>query len=143
MTDKTDMLADIKRLAIEYPDKSITRLLYRKEGSYSTSEIEKEFGTFAELKRTAGLQHTRQQSQLLNQTARHVSTDHIRALNVERQDFGDKYRKPTGRRYQTVMVCSDLHDIEMDKFWKRVFVDSVSRVKPDIICRGGCMFDLP
>ncbi len=143
MTDKTKIIADIKRLAIEHPDKQVTRALYRNEGKFSTSDIEKEFGTFAELKRSAGLQLTRPQAQLLNQTARHVSMDQIRSLNVERQDFGDKYRKPTGRRYQTVMVCSDLHDIEMDKFWKRVFVDSVSRVKPDIVCLGGDIFDLP
>jgi hypothetical protein len=41
------------------------------------------------------------------------------------------------------MVCSDLHDKEVDLFWLRVWLDALRRVQPDIVVFGGDVFDLP
>lgn len=122
---------------------NLTRTAYRKEGRFTTYEIEDVFGNFAEAKRQAGITHTRLQSQLISQTAKHVSYDELRKMNIDRADFGDKYLKPTGKRFQTLLCASDLHDEDLDPFFRRVFVDTARRAQPDIIVLGGDVFDLP
>lgn len=141
MIDKATAIADIQSLAIETGN--VTRSQYRDKGKFSTFELDAVFGNFGEFKRQAGLSLTRGQSQLLNEVAKHASVDNLRKLNIDRVDYGTKFMKPSGKRFQTIMVCSDLHDIEMDAFWRRVFVDSVKRIQPDTICLGGDIFDLP
>ena len=136
-------IADIQRVASLNENGNVSRAAYRELGQFSTWEIDTLFGNFTEFKRQAGVMLTRGQTQLTNHIAKHVSFDEIRKLNIDRADYGEKYLRPSGRRFQTVMVASDLHDIEMDPFWRRVFIDSVRRVQPDIICLGGDMFDLP
>lgn len=144
MLDQKELiLADLQRVADLNEHGNVTRHSYREHGSYTTFEIEKHFGNFGEAKRQAGVGYTRMQSQLLNQTAKHVSFDEIRKLNVDRHDFGDKYLKPSGKRFQTIMVMSDLHDKDLDPFVRRVIVDTAKRAQPDIICLGGDIFDLP
>lgn len=137
------MLSDLQRVAEMNESGSLTRHSYRKEGSFSTFEIEAEFGNFSEAKRQAGVMPTRMQGQLVNQLAKHVSFDEIRALNIDRRDFGDKYLKPSGKRFQTLLVASDLHDEDLDPFVRRVMIDTVRRAMPDIIVLGGDVFDLP
>jgi hypothetical protein len=140
-TEPKDLLEDLKRLNEE--GKPITRATYRNHGKYTEHAVERHFGSFTQFKQEAGLSPTRGERRVAAAVARHVDADKFRAMNIERSDFSEKYQKPTGRRLQTVMVASDLHDIEMDPFWRRVFIDSVKRVQPDIICFGGDVFDLP
>lgn len=139
---KEEAIADLKKVAEELGG-SVTRNQYRERGTTSTWDIDSMFGSFTEFKRQAGLELTRGQSILQSQVARHASVDALRELNIDRADYGEKYLRPNGKRFQTVMVASDIHDIEMDMFWRRVFVDSVRRIQPDIICFGGDVFDLP
>ena len=143
MDKKQEILADLQAVADLNENGNVTRISYREHGRFSSYEIEAEFGNFTEAKRQAGLMNTRLQSQLLGQTAKHVSFDEIRKLNVDRADFGDKYLKPSGKRFQTIMVMSDLHDEDLDPFVRRIFIDTVKRAMPDIICLGGDVFDLP
>ena len=143
MITKEKALADLQRVSDIYEDGNVTRNRYREHGNYTTWEVEALFGTFTEFKREADLMPTRHQTQLLGQVARHASMDEMRKLNIDRVDFEEKYRKPTGKRFQTIMVCADLHDKNMDPFWRRVWIDTVARIKPDIICLGGDLFDLP
>lgn len=137
------MLADLQFVASLNENGNLTRNAYRDHGKFSSFEIESVFGSFGEAKRQAGILNTRLQSQLLNQQAKHVSFDEIRKLNVDRHDFEGKYLKPSGRRFQTIVTASDLHDRDLDPFVRRVLVDSVRRIQPDIICLGGDVFDLP
>ena len=143
MDTKQAILADLQRVADLNENGNVTRHSYREHGSYSTFEIEKYFGNFGEAKRQAGILPTRMQSQLTNQVAKHVSYDEIRKLNIDRADYGEKYLKPTGRRFQTILTISDLHDIDFDPFVRRVLVDTIARAEPDILCLGGDVFDLP
>lgn len=143
MTAKQEALSDLARVASLNEFGNVSRALYRDNGKFSTWEIDQMFGTFTEFKRQGGVMLSREQARLTNQLAKHVSFDDIRKLNIDRADYGSKYLKPSGKRFQTVMVASDIHDIEIDPFWRRVFVDAVRRVQPDIICLGGDMFDLP
>lgn len=121
---------------------NLSRAKYREVGKFSTVRIEEVFGSFREARRQAGLEPTRGQSQFLNQVSRHVSHDDYRQFTVDRSDYGEKYRRTDSKRFQTVLVCSDVHDIEADSFWVRVFLDTVKRVQPDKVVLGGDIFDL-
>lgn len=143
MDKKTEILLDLQKVAELNEHGNVTRIAYRDHGRFSSYEIEAEFGNFTEAKRQAGVMHTRLQSQLLGQAAKHASFDELRKLNIDRADYGDKYLKPSGKRFQTLMVMSDLHDEDLDPFVRRIFIDTVKRAAPDIIVLGGDVFDLP
>jgi hypothetical protein len=137
------MLADLVKVSELNENGNLTRNAYREHGRFSSFEIEDEFGNFTEAKRQAGVMNTRMQSQLVGQVAKHVSYDEIRKLNIDRADYGSLYLKPSGKRFQTILHCSDLHDKEMDSFFKRVLLDTIARAQPDILALGGDIFDLP
>lgn len=143
MEKKQEILLDLQRVAELNEHGNVTRIGYREHGRFTSYEIEAEFGNFTEAKRQAGVMHTRMQTQLLGQAAKHASFDEIRKLNIDRHDFGNKYLKPSGRRFQTLIVASDLHDEDLDPFVRRVLIDTIKRAEPDIICLGGDVFDLP
>jgi DNA replication protein DnaC len=44
---------------------------------------------------------------------------------------------------KTIIITSDLHDEEMDPFFRRVLTDTIRRVQPDAFCIGGDGLDLP
>lgn len=143
MTTKEQMLANLQLVAELNENGNLTRNAYREHGKFTSFEIEAEFGNFSEAKRQAGVLPTRMQSQIISQTAKHVSYDELRKLNIDRADYEDRFRKPTGRRFQSMVVASDLHDKDLDPFVRRVLVDTILRLQPDILCLGGDIFDLP
>lgn len=136
-------VADIRALAIANPEKVISRNYYRVHGKYAESVWGAFFGTFEEFKRQASIKLTRQQHAQERAVARHASVDHYRRMNVERLDFADKYTRDTNNRFKTILVCSDLHDKEIDAFYLRTLIDTAKRVQPDVICLAGDVFDLP
>lgn len=140
MASVNDILADLQLHADS--DGHLSRSKYREVGSYSTSKIDAMFGSFREARRQAGLDPSRGQTQFLNQLARHVSHDDYRQFSIDRKDYGDKFRRPDSKRFQSLLVCTDVHDIECDLFWRRVFIDTIKRVRPDKLIFGGDLFDL-
>ncbi len=122
---------------------AITRHHFRIFGSISESTWNKHYGTFLEFKRQAGLILSRHQHRHERDIAKHASHDRMRDMNSEKRNYEGKYDKPDGERWQTILVGSDVHDIDCDPFWRRVFVDAAQRVKPEIICLNGDIFDLP
>lgn len=139
-----ECIQDLRRLQLEYPDKDLTRNFYRIEGSYSDSTYTKHFGNFTEFKRQAGLKLTRHQHKLENQIAKHAAHDHYRKFYEEEiLPYHNKYQKKhVPKLIKTVMVCSDLHDLEVSRFCWSVFVDQARRIQPDIIVFNGDIFDL-
>ena len=119
-----------------------TRSAYRKHGVFSDRQVVNYFGNFGALRRAAGLEPSRGKNLELNQQARHVDQDLYRKMNIDKQDYCDKYRKPSADRFQTLLVASDVHDELCDPFWRRVFIDNVGRVQPDTVVLGGDIFDL-
>lgn len=140
---KANVVEDLRALAQANPEIVISRNYYRVNGKYAESVWNGYFGTFEEFKRQAGIVLTRQQHQLEKHLAKHASVDHYRKLNIERQDYADKYVRENGNRFKTIVTCSDLHDIEIDPFYLRVLIDTVKRVQPDVINFDGDIFDLP
>lgn len=140
---KENVVEDLRKLAIANPETVITRNYYRVNGRYAESAWNSYFGTFDEFKRQAGIVLSRQQHQLEKHIAKHASVDHYRKLNIERQDYDTKYVRETANRFKTIITASDLHDIEIDPFFLRVFLDTIERVKPDVVVFDGDIFDLP
>lgn len=141
--DEQDCIAELRRIAEKDTEVVITRNYFRNHSAISESTWSRFFGTFEEFKRQAGLKLSRQQHQLERNIAKHASVDHYRQLNVDRKDFAAKYTRDRAGRFKTIMVCSDLHDIEIDRFFLRTWLDTVARVQPDVIVFVGDCFDLP
>lgn len=138
-----ECIAELRRIAKIDPDMVVSRNYFRVHAVCSESTWNRYFGTFEEFKRQAGLKLTRQQHNLEKQIAKHASVDHYRAMNMERAAYADKYKRENKRRFKVVLRASDLHDIECDPFFLRVFLETARRVQPEVICLCGDIFDLP
>ncbi len=137
-----DCIEELRRIAEIDPEKIVTRNYFRNHSAIPESTWNRYFGTFEEFKRQAGIKLTRQQHGLERSIAKHASVDHYRRITVERLDYAEKYLRVCKTRFKTIMVCSDLHDVEIDPFFLRVFVDTARCVQPDVIVFVGDVFDL-
>lgn len=140
---KEEAIADLHGLAVKNPEMAITRNWYRVNGKYSESAWTMYFGTFHEFKRQAGIILTRQQHNVEKQIAKHASVDHYRAMSVERMSYADTYTVENSNRYKKVVVIGDLHDKNVDPFYMEVLLDTLKRVKPDVVVLNGDIFDGP
>ena len=136
-------IAELRRVAEEHPDKVITRNFFRVNGTIAESVWNGHFGTFEEFKRQAKIKLSRGQHSMERKVAIHASRDVYRRLNEERIHRDGLYVRENKNKYKTILVGADLHDIECDPFWLRVFIDTARRIQPDIICLSGDVFDLP
>ena len=142
--DKDDCIAAFEELsAIVGPDKIITRDFFRKNSDCPESAWTKHFGTFSEFKSQSGFDTTSHQTKFLNTVSKHASKDKLRDMNVEKASYEGKYVRPDSKRFQTIMTISDTHDISFDPFTRRVFIDTLYRVKPEVVVLNGDHFDLP
>jgi hypothetical protein len=139
---KEDCIEILREMAAKDPERVISRNYFRVNSPITESVWNAHFGTFHEFKRQAGIVLTRQQHGLERQIAKHASVDHYRKLNVERADYGDKYRRPNKNRFKTAILASDLHDREIDPFYLRILIDTAKRVQPDLISLVGDVFDM-
>lgn len=99
---------------------NISRDKFRKNSKISESAYEKHFGSFSEYKRAAGLLPTRGGSSLKSAVAKHASVDGLQKINQEKREYSEKYLRPKGNRFQTVLVGSDIHDIVGSEIYKGV-----------------------
>lgn len=138
-----ECIEDLRQLAVENPEKAISRNWYRVNGGFAESVWSQHYGTFHEFKRQAGIVPTRQVHKLEKEVAKHASVDHYRRLSVGRLDYAENYLRDDGKRFKTMIAASDLHDVECDPFFLRVLTDTVQRVQPDVVSLVGDVFDLP
>ncbi len=138
-----DCVQELRQVAESHPEQVISRNFFRCNGAIAESVWNRHFGTFEEFKRQAKIKLSRSAHAMEKKVAIHVSRDVYRRLGEERMGLDEKYLRDSGNKYKTVLVGSDLHDIECDPFWLRVFIDTAKRIKPDIICINGDLFDLP
>jgi hypothetical protein len=145
MPDRKSIISDIQQVANIYDGEApyLTRRFYREFGQFSDRQIQNHFGSFREARRAAGVEDTRAQASFSLQLAKHNAHDNYRQMNLDKMDFANRYDKPKGTRFQSLVVGSDIHDTNCDPFWRRVFVDHVRRLKPDIIVLNGDVYDLP
>ena len=139
---EAELIHELRNLKLSNPSRHITRNFFRAETQIPDSAWSHIFGTFSEFIRQAGVALSRQQHGLERHIAKHRSVDHYRKAN-ERHNWGSDYARPSSSRFQTILACSDLHDIDCDPFYRRVLMDTIKRVQPDVINIVGDLFDLP
>jgi predicted phosphodiesterase len=142
MTSQKLILDDMLLVSEKVGQTLITRDQYRSHGKFSDYDVQKNFGSFRAARRAAGLEPTRGSQLQLNAVGRHSDLDAYRQMNIEKADYAQKYVKPKGTRFQTMLVASDIHDELCDPFWRRIFIDTVLRTQPDTVILGGDIFDL-
>jgi len=136
-------LVDIVQ-ALSSLDGTVTRRSFEERTDIPRSVIEKEFGTFTQLKSEAGLIPSRTERKMLNSIAKHSSLDKIRSISEERKSWGARYLKPNNNRYKTCLMFTDIHDEMCDAFALRVMLDTIKRIDSlDNIIIGGDLFDIP
>lgn len=138
-----ECIAELRRIAELDTEKVITRNYFRNNSSLAESAWNKHYGTFEEFKRQAGIILTRHAHRMEKDVAKHASLENFKKMNVEKREWAGKYLRPVGDRFQTVLVGSDIHDIECDPFWRATFIDTAKRVQPEKIILNGDLFDLP
>lgn len=141
--NKDECVAELKKIAEAHPEKIISRNFFRNNSRFAESAWSKHFGTFEEFKRQAGIIIPRHARKMELDVSRHAAADNYRAMNDEKRGWNGKYLKPSDARYQTILVGSDLHDIECDPFWRFLFLETAKRVQPNRIVLNGDIFDLP
>jgi len=140
-----DCITELLRIAELDPERFLTRNYFRNESQVSEATWTRYFGSFAEFKKQAGITPPRAIKKLEREIGKHVSLDHYRRLSEERMAYGDRYNYEKGSKgqWKTILVGSDLHDVECDRFWLRAFLEAARRVQPDVICLNGDIFDIP
>jgi hypothetical protein len=136
-------VAELQRVATLATNGVVTRGFFRKFTQMREQHWLAHFGTFEEFRRQAGLTFRRGQGALVRHVSKHASVDHYRTLGGEAEGYAEAYQRPSSRRFQTLLVGSDIHDIEADPFWLHVFLDTARRVQPEIIVLNGDVWDAP
>jgi predicted phosphodiesterase len=135
-------IEQLRSLAEAHPDQVISRNFFRVHSPMAESVWNRHFGTFQEYKRQAGIILSRHAHRLEKAIAKHASVDRMRALNGEKREWEGTYERPSSRRFQTILVASDVHDLHCDDFYLRLLVDTAARVQPEAIVLNGDIFDM-
>lgn len=140
---KDECIVELRKIAEANPEQIISRNFFRNNSKFAESAWNKHFGTFLEFKRQSKITLSRAAHQMERHVAKHASIDNLREMNDEKRKWGGAYLKPTGKRYQTILVGSDIHDIECCPYWRMLFLLTAKRVQPEHICLNGDLYDLP
>lgn len=140
-----DCCAILQGMAHNEPARVISRNYFRNHSGIKESTWNRHFGTFHEFKRQAGVVLTRHVHKLERELAKHASADHYRAMSEARKGLDVKYVKHKSGRWKTLLVASDLHDVDCDPFALRVFLETAKAVSPVVtdVVLAGDVFDLP
>lgn len=137
---RKDMINELKKIS---KGNDIQREVFRDSSSIPERSWRNEFGTWNEFKKQAGIIEPASVKIKDSIIAKHSSLDILRAMTKEKRGYAGKYLKPKGNRFQTVLVGSDIHDIECDPFWRAMFLTAAKRVQPEKVILNGDLFDLP
>lgn len=137
-----DCIAHLRKMAAQDKERVVTRNFFRNVSDISEATWSRYFGSFEEYKRQAGLMLSRHQHRMERDVAKHAAVDRMREMTIEKRGWEDAYLRPDSKRYQTILIGSDLHDIECDPFWRHCFIDTARRVQPAKIILNGDVFDL-
>lgn len=145
---RDDLIEQFQELSWEYSqakdnaDAIMTRAWYRDNSGIPDSTWMPVFGSWSGFKKAAWMAPDTTSVKLANQVAKHDMHDRYRRFQADEiRPYEDKYNKPTGKRYQTIMVCSDVHDKHADPFSVYLFIETCKRVQPEVIAIGGDLFD--
>lgn len=140
---KDELVHILRQIAESNPERVISRNFFRVNSGVPERRWTKHFGTFEQFKREAEVIISRGARKLEMDISNHVAADRYRAMGREATDWGEKYLRPSGKRWQTILIGADFHDKEADPFALSVFLDTCRRCQPDTIVLAGDLFDLP
>lgn len=126
----------------EYDGLFITRNFFRRKSNLADSAWDQHFGTFAEFRKQAGLELSRHQQKHERDIAKHAAADNYREMNLDKQGYEGAYLKPSGKRFKKYIALMDIHDKHCDPFYRRIVLDTIKRVQPDVLILNGDIFDL-
>jgi hypothetical protein len=141
---------DLKRVldhpANPYAGTSASRQRYRQLGHFPESVVEFLFGNHAEFQRAAGLRDLRNTTRSRNKGARlHTElqiAEHAREHVLPHVGKHDWVRdRKSG--HLDVMVASDIHSGYCDPFARRVWLDALRVVSPEVVIVNGDLIDFP
>ena len=140
---KEDCIKELRTIAEANTEQVITRNFFRNHSNISESTWNRYFGTFSEFKKQSNIVLSRHAQGLERNIAKHASVDKQRKMNLEKMSYEGNYKKPNNKRWQSIVVGSDMHDVECDGFYRDMFVESIKRVQPEKVVLNGDIFDLP
>lgn len=141
---KAQCIAHLKDLAKAHPDMFISRNWFRANSEISDATWNRHFGTFQEFKRSAGVDLSRWAHRMEKNIARHAGHDDIHAFNHQKLAYQGLWERPdNGRRFKSLIALSDIHDKQCDPFYRRIAIDTIERLQPEIVVINGDLFDLP
>jgi hypothetical protein len=103
------------------------------------------FGNFTNFKIQAGLEPnlhvTRHEKEYVKQVINHDNNASLHKLNERKFEYAEKYLRPSSKRFQTIVIVSDIHSSLSDEFAVSCFVDTIKRVQPQTIVLAGDVMD--
>lgn len=122
----------------------VTRERFRNETQIFDRHWVTHFGTFPAFLEAASLETSTGSRKIINQIARHSRSDVFDKVSQDRLSWGSQYVRPeNNQRFKTILIGSDFHDVEIDPFAERMFVEAARQIQPDVVCINGDLFDLP
>jgi hypothetical protein len=140
---REELIERLRMIALSDPTKVITRNFFRVHSGIPERSWRHIFGTFEEFKRQARVIISRGARKLEMDISKHASADGYREVAKEAAKWGEKYSRPSSRDQQVILVAGDFHDLDVDKFALKVFLDTAKRVQPEIVVLAGDVYSLP
>jgi len=144
------LIQELKRVGVALGKDSITIQDYKKEAIIPYDKIEREFGTFTEALKAAGmLKQAKKKKEPVHPEARahnrlvkthQVSSELESRFEDEITPYAAKYEREVGDTVSMV-YGSDFHSLWMDPFAFHVFLEHCKRMQPDIIGLVGDVAD--
>lgn len=107
--NKEDIIEDYRNLQLQFPEKSITRNEYRKYGEYSTSLIEKLFGTWTKFVQEVGFvtKINRHEINKEIQNTKFIISSIIDGIDIDLEAFN------------SLKTCAKWHKADLYLFWTK------------------------
>lgn len=137
MITKLDLIEEIKRLAEESPSGSCTRDYFRRNSEFSEHAVLREFGTFGELRKAAGMDPGRITAAYGNRQAALATEERFQAYAAECIYPWAREYQPVDADKVTMVIGSDFHGEMTNPFALRVFLDTITRLQPDHVVLAG------
>lgn len=137
---KQNLINEVLRLVEENPNGTCTRDYFRRNSDYTEHAVKREFGTFSELFRQAGVTPGKVTAAYDSRKAAlegEVKFQEYFTANVKpwaREKMGEKGKK---KDQVTMVVGSDFHGEHVNPFALDVFLDTCSRLQPEHIVLAG------
>ena len=135
------LINEVHRLAAERSDGNCTRDYFRNNADFTIHAVEREFGTFTNLRIAAGLQPGKFTRKIENRQGQLV-------LDQTRLDYIEKYVAPWSRESNefeedqiTMVIGSDFHGESVDRFGLDVFIDTIASIQPHHVVLNGDIVD--